>query len=178
MEVWADIRGYEGSYQVSNKGRVKSLPRTVRNGKYGVIKRVGQVLKGRKKGDGYIAVRLSGTNKLVHRLVAEAFIPNPENKPYVNHINLNKSDNDVDNLEWCTHRENMIHARDMGVFEEAQVRGEEVKISKLTESAVRDIRLNFSVEGGKGNVYFAKKYGVSTVAVRLVRKKRTWKHVV
>lgn len=98
-EVWKDIEGYEGLYHVSNLGRVKSL-------KFNKIR----VLKPFKGGTGYLKVQLYRnniqTNYAVHRLVAQAFIPNPEKKPEVNHINEIKADNRVENLEWMTFKEN------------------------------------------------------------------------
>lgn len=108
-EIWKDIKGYEGLYQVSNKGRVKSLDRVVKNGiKYNHIKQ--HVMKTRINGRGYIAVMLckNGVRKMiaVHRLVAEAFIQNPDNKPVVDHINTIRTDNRVENLRWCTIKEN------------------------------------------------------------------------
>ncbi len=73
------------------------------------------VMKAHKDGSGYLRVKLLGETRKVHRLVASAFIPNPENKPTVNHINGNKTDNRVDNLEWATHSENKQHAFDAGL---------------------------------------------------------------
>lgn len=110
-EVWKDIEGYEGRYQVSNMGRVKSLTRKVWN-----YTKPGRVLKPGAKRNGYLHVALSNGDKIekhahVHRLVAKAFIPNPDNLPEVNHKNLNKSDNRVENLEWCTSRYNKAHFR-------------------------------------------------------------------
>lgn len=112
MEVWKDIPGYEGKYQASNLGRIKSLPK--RKGKgIGYVKDE-EILKASVEKYGYARVVLhkDGVKKKyqVHRLVAKTFIPNPEQKGYVNHINCNKADNRVENLEWCTDSENMIHA--------------------------------------------------------------------
>lgn len=112
-EVWRDIPGYEGLYQVSNKGRIKGLPRFVNN-HTGKILLKERILNGYPITKGYIQVQL-GTKpkrvlKLVHVLVAQAFIPNPNNYPQVNHINGTKSDNRADNLEWCNNSMNQRHA--------------------------------------------------------------------
>lgn len=113
-EIWKDIKDYEGLYQISNYGRVKSLERFL-------CKRhvLCKILKSGKDKQSYELVALSKANKLktfrVHRLVAQAFIPNPDNKPQVNHIDGNKQNNNVDNLEWCTNGENGKHAWDNGL---------------------------------------------------------------
>ena len=119
VEVWKDIKGYEGLYQVSNMGRVKSLERIVtkKNGrKYSVKERIlkGRILKASTSQGGYLQVKLynaSGKRKgfFVHRLVCEAFHENPKNKPEVNHINEDKTDNRACNLEWATRKENLNH---------------------------------------------------------------------
>jgi hypothetical protein len=99
-EIWKDIEGYEGLYQVSNFGRVK---RVVTN----------RILKQAKQHGGSMLVRLSKNGKphtcTVHRLAAQAFIPNPENKPQVNHIDEDKTNNMIPNLEWVTAKENINH---------------------------------------------------------------------
>ena len=106
QEIWKDIEGYEGLYQVSNKGRVKSLSRlVVRVGKPNYITKEKILKCSELKGTGYPAVSLGSNNNfksmLVHRLVAQAFIPNPDNLPEINHIDNNKNNNHVNNLEWC-----------------------------------------------------------------------------
>lgn len=99
-EIWKDIEEYAGLYQVSNLGRVKRI-------------KSDRVLTGCKNTGGYIQVHLSKnnvvSNKLIHRLVAEAFIPKSENKPQVNHIDEDKTNNRVDNLEWSTAKDNLNH---------------------------------------------------------------------
>lgn len=105
MEKWKDIEGYEGLYQISNLGRVKSLG----NGKSNNSKE--KILKCGKSKQGYIFVSLSKKGKkknyLIHRLVAQAFIDNPDNLPEVNHINEDKTNNCVDNLEYCNRTYNI-----------------------------------------------------------------------
>ena len=99
-EIWKDIKGYEGLYQVSNYGRVKSFTRnTIRT----------HILKCNVKKNGYIYITLYNNGYKyyrLHRLVAETFIPNPNNYPCINHKDENKQNNKIDNLEWCTWKYN------------------------------------------------------------------------
>jgi NUMOD4 motif/HNH endonuclease len=105
MEIWKDIAGFEGRYQVSNLGRVKSLERVVpsKGGAFRPIRET--IIKSYADKDGYrkVAIRLTNRNGckfMVHRLVCQAFLPNVKNKPQVNHKNMIKDDNRVENLEW------------------------------------------------------------------------------
>jgi len=97
QEIWKDIEGYEGLYQVSNLGNVKSI-------KNNIIKKPSKLPKG------YLQICLNKNGKLkyisIHRLVAQAFIPNPNNLPCVNHKDCNPQNNNINNLEWCTYKEN------------------------------------------------------------------------
>lgn len=110
-EIWKPIKGYEGLYEVSNLGRVKSLKRFYHTRE--------QILKNKLTENGYYRTELSknGKRKLIgtHRIVAQTFIPNDMNKEEVNHKDGNKLNNCVDNLEWCSHSENTIHAYKLGL---------------------------------------------------------------
>lgn len=143
MELFKDVKGYEELYQVSNLGRVKSLPKIV-----GRRLRGETVLAQQRSRHGYYMVDLCTNGKRfnasVHRLVAEAFIPNPDNKPCVNHIDGDKANNCVDNLEWCTHSENQLHAyknnlcpRHKKPFKRKPLTDEQkAKISEATKNAM------------------------------------------
>jgi hypothetical protein len=115
MEIWRDIQGYEGYYKISNYGNIISYEKKYwikLNNSYGIKKEI--KMKLRIKNNGYESITLYKNTKkkycLVHRLVAMTFIPNPENKPQINHIDGNKQNNHVNNLEWCTLSENVLHA--------------------------------------------------------------------
>lgn len=113
-EIWKPIAGYEGLYEVSNLGQVRSLPR--KNVKGGIKSPT-------ETKWGYLICPLWKNGKAkhcsVHRLVAEAFIPNPENKPTVNHIDCNRKNNRADNLEWATQSENVRHSVKLGHYAES-----------------------------------------------------------
>lgn len=116
MEIWKDVKGYKGFYEVSSMGRIRSIDHYVRSGLRfnSAVKKKGHILKQNAKRNGYLTVDLSKGNKVktisVHRIVAAAFLDPVDGKDFVNHKNLNKHDNRVENLEWCTRSENALHA--------------------------------------------------------------------
>ena len=114
MEIWKDITGYEGYFQVSNLGNFRSLDRIIKYKNSGTRLYPGKPLLKETTLDGYQRIVLMKEaikrRFMCHRLVAQEFIPNPENKPFINHINGNKSDNRAENLEWCTQSENELHS--------------------------------------------------------------------
>lgn len=119
-EIWLPVKGLEGRLEVSSLGRIRSVERAVA---FGSNKRTVHqtIYKVRKDRDGYVIAHLAGKNIKIHRAVAEAFIPNPDNKPQVNHIDGDKDNNRVENLEWVTQDENMHHASRSGLAKHVTV---------------------------------------------------------
>lgn len=119
IEIWKPVVGYEEQYEVSINGVVKRLDKISVN-ESGLNIKKGRVLKTRINNYGYVEVRLTKQSKqsttFLHIILAKAFIPNPLNKPEVNHLNGIKTDNSIDNLEWCTHAENIKHAHKLGLY--------------------------------------------------------------
>lgn len=115
MEQWKDIKGYEGFYQVSNKGNVRTI--SYMHCSNGRLYRIDceRLLTPTDNGNGYLIVGLKKNykrkNHYIHRLVADAFLDKPDRKDYVNHIDYDKKNNDVSNLEWCTQVENIKHSK-------------------------------------------------------------------
>lgn len=124
-EVWKDIEGFEGLYQVSNFGRVKSLARYMCPKGYSQLKTERLLRTHISLDNGYVYVQLTknskGFTKKVHRLVAQTFISNLDNLPQVNHIDGNKQNNNVENLEWCTQSQNIQHAYKNGLGNQIKV---------------------------------------------------------
>ena len=113
-EIWKCIEGYEGYFEVSNMGNFRSKDRIIKYKSNGLRNYPGKSLKTETIVEGYqrIVLMKDGIKRryMCHRLVAQTFIPNGDNKPFVNHINGNKADNRVNNLEWCTQSENELHS--------------------------------------------------------------------
>ena len=155
-EIWKDIVGYEGLYQVSNLGRIRSLDRYVNSAiknSNKVIKK-GKILKPNPNWNNYLQVHLSKNGKgkmsVVHRLVAQTFIPNPNNLPQVNHIDGNKFNNSIENLEWCTAKENINHSWKLGLSKSYQhTKG---KLTDYSKSLCKKVS-QYDLNGNLLNVY-------------------------
>lgn len=172
MEMWKDIEGFEGLYQVSNLGRVKSLSR-----KCGTCYKKESIRKLSNSKDGYLKIRLVGKGKdittRVHRLVATAFIPNLNNKDTVNHIDGNKHNNAVSNLEWATRTEQLKHAYRLGLKKSNT--GEYNTQSKLTKKQVEEIKKTYK-KGSRNfsSTKLAKLYNVSHKTILNIVNNKTY----
>lgn len=164
VEEWRDIAGYGGRYEVSNMGRVKS------NTMWGK----GRIMKPYKTGNGYIKAVLSGNARkrgfYIHRLVLAAFV-SPSHLQ-VNHKNAVKTDNRLENLEYCTQKQNMDHAKKNGLLR--AVRGEKHGGSKLTDTQAMEI---YKLRGARSLRSVARDYGVSRSTVSHIQTGRIWKSV-
>lgn len=174
-EVWKDIKNYEGLYQVSTWGNVKRLEREINiNDRYTIILK--EIISKPFLSRGYPRIHLTKNKKqrkfLIHRLVALAFIPNPENKPCVNHKNGIKTDINLDNLEWCTHKENTNHAILTGLL---KLEGERCNFSKLREFQVKEIRV--LIKEGLSQREISEKYGIERSTVSVIKMNKSWRHL-
>ena len=164
-----EISGFEGLYVIDDTGNVASVKK--RKGRVGVIKPT-------ITENGYcrITLRNNGRKRTVyiHRLVAEAFIPNTENKPCVNHIDGDKTNNSVSNLEWCTYSENMKHAVSKGLNAFPNLKGELHPQSKLNAELVREIRAKYA--SGEKPLNLAKEYGVTKEQIYNIIHFKHWKN--
>lgn len=170
VEEWRDVVGYEQHFQVSNFGRIYS-------------KRTNKILSQGTSKTGYavLSTRIGGRNGIckcfkVHVLVARAFIPNPQNKPIVNHKDGNKLNNNDNNLEWATYSENTKHAYENGLI--ITLKGEELHNSKLTEDDVKYIRsVYIKSDRTYGARALAKKFSVDKNTISSCINGESWKHV-
>lgn len=162
---WIDIPEYEGLYYINKNGEIFSI-------------KSNSLLKQQLKNNGYLKVKLfkNGDYKFfnVHRLVAEAFIPNPNGFKEVNHINCDKHDNSVNNLEWCDRKHNLNHSYEHGL----KRRGESHGGHKLTEKEVISIRKEY-VKGDREHSLhtLGEKYGVNWCTIQAIVKGRLWSYL-
>lgn len=179
-EIWKDVPGYEGRYQVSNFGNVKTLTREVKEHRRSYI-RQGKILNHYHDKDGYYKVKLyngdaSFTSPSVHRLVAETFIGNPDNLPEINHIDGDPSNNHVSNLEFCTKEHNVKHAYTTGLKKRENYTGEGNASAKLTKEDVIAMREEYAT-GTTSYPKLAKKYNVVMGNVWSIINRKTWQYV-
>lgn len=181
-EEWKPIKGYEGLYEISNCGRVKGIDRktrVIRKGHSQEMRVPEKIFTGYKGKTHYCQVALykDGIKKhmQVHRLVAEAFIPNPDNKRQVNHIDGNKQNNIVTNLEWVTPSENILHSFKTGLN---PCSGEKNFQAKLTKEQVTEIKRVYKKGDKKyGSRPLARLYGVKHSSIYAITHGLTWREV-
>ena len=175
-EEWREIKGYEGYYEVSNIGNIRSIERYVNSKNKSIAFKKAKSIKSSKRGD-YISVKLSRENEektfSVHRLVALMFIPNPENKLEVNHIDGNKLNNFFSNLEWCTRSENEIHSYKNGL--QSGRKGSKHHFTNLKEDDI--IQMFLDLNKGLTRKEISIKYGLSYSNTCKILKGRTWGHI-
>jgi len=166
-EIWIDVNDFLGFYQISTKGRTRSFHR-------GTL----SIMTPHPNEDGHLHIGLykdgKTTTYAVHRLVAEAFIPNPLNLPEVDHKDGNPANNDVTNLRWCTRKQNAEFAVENGAYKI----GEENHNAKLTVKKVREIRAKYKPRSKTNGIKaLAKEYGVSRSTIEHIVYNQVWRHV-
>jgi len=162
MEIWKDIKDYENKYQISNLGKVRNI-KTKKLYITSIDSR------------GYYRINLYdnlGKYKTfrVHRLLGVAFIPNTNNYPCINHIDGNKANNELSNLEWCTYQQNTIHAFETGL--KFGYKGEKHGMCKLTNDQVLAIRAD-----NRLHRIIAKEYNVDRSTIGYIKSKKLWNHI-
>lgn len=183
IELWSSVIDFEGQYEISNCGQFKYVPKTIKRfrkdtQKEYVVNINGKASYGSISKKGYLIVKLWKDKKSksipVHRLVAQAFIPNPLNLPQVNHIDGNKQNNHVSNLEWCDNSHNIKHAYKNGLINR---KGENQNTCKIKESDVIELR-EFYKNNPKAllSIYSVKLNLTKTSISRIINRK-SWTHI-
>jgi hypothetical protein len=183
-EIWKPVVGYEGYYEISNLGRVKTSAIFIRHdGNWseegGYIKKI-KIRNQQTNRYGYKTIKLCKLGNCkqmrVHRLVAEAFIPTDNLNNQINHIDGDKTNNNIANLEWVTAAENMRHAWETGLVNKDHTIGSKHHNALLDEQKVVEIRKLYEA-GGITQKEIAEMYGVKFGTIKDVISKRTWNHV-
>ena len=177
MEKWKSIKDYEGIYEISNLGNIKSLQRLIERPKeVGSFTQSERILKPSKCLGGYNGVTLVINTKkkrhLVHRLVAAAFLNNKFNHKYVNHIDGNRHNNNVNNLEWCTQSHNKKHSYNLGLSDK---KGTNHHLTKFKEQDIIDIRSKYENEGMLQKE-ISKIYNVNKSTIWHIVNYKTWNY--
>lgn len=176
-EKWVQVKGFP-NYAISNYGDIKSVARVVKS-RNGYRNKKEKILNPDTVKGGYLRVvlyddNLSKKKYMVHRLVAEHFIPNPKNKPQVNHLDGDKTNNRLNNLEWVTASENQMHAFRIGLSKPKK--GINSHFAKLTKEEVLDIRKQYQPHVFTAKM-LANKYGVSQKCIRHILDGNSWAHL-
>lgn len=175
IELWNEVIGYEGIYEISSFGRVKSLSRKIPHWRGGFLNSKEKIMSCFLSNTGYLTISFFTNNIkknfLIHRLVAIAFIPNPDNLPEVNHKDGDKLNPLKSNLEWSTESENIIHAFKNNL---KCSKGINNPVSKLTEIEVLEIRSKSVFTSRK---ILSQEYKVSIPCIRKIINRMSWTHI-
>lgn len=176
-EIWKPVLGYEHIYVVSNKGVIKSIDHVVQHKDGKKRLQVGRLLKTCVSFKGYVQVSLSSNGKRfhtgVHRIVAISFIENPHKKSQVNHKDGNKLNNHVSNLEWCTNRENQIHAIKNNLIKHNTCQNHHMsKLSNADVLNIRQLHIN-NIRAAE----LSRTYNISQTAISNILKRKTYKSI-
>ncbi len=168
-ETWIEMNGYEKYYKISNYGRVLSYVKKYKNG-FKLLRP--KILKCRQAKTPLSYSLIGKKTVTVHRLVALHFLPNPNNLPEINHIDYNKHNNYISNLEWVTHKTNIDHAVKNGLMD----CGEKSCLSKLKEKQILEIR-KLGMDGDYSKIKIAKIFKTTPANITFILTRKTWKHI-
>lgn len=171
-EKWRQAVGFSDRYYVSNMGRIFTTSAHNKPNNPTIMKPARSFDKRRGSWE-YCKTVLDSRTVVVHRVVATTWVPNPENKPFVNHINGNKADNRAENLEWCTTSENLLHAYRTGL--EKKQLGQKHHAAKMTNEQVRQFKWEWAHDRKMSRKQYAEKLGVSEATIKDIIRGRSWR---